>query len=168
MNHPLNLKRQLRCIYLSDFFSGLRITDAVWVALLAARGFSLLEIGLAKSIYYTVSLLAEIPSGMAADLFSRKRALVLGGVLVVAYNLLIAFAPNLFVICLAMALNALSNALFSGTSSALTYDSLKQAGREQDYIQVSANEYQITNVTNDLGSLTSLLLKFLAFPDFIF
>ena len=93
MNHPLNLKRQLRCIYLSDFFSGLRITDAVWVALLAARGFSLLEIGLAKSIYYTVSLLAEIPSGMAADLFGRKRALVLGGVLVVAYNLLIAFAP---------------------------------------------------------------------------
>lgn len=107
MNHPLNLKRQLRCIYLSDFFSGLRITDAVWVALLAARGFSLLEIGLAKSIYYTVSLLAEIPSGIAADLFGRKRALVLGGVLVVAYNLLIAFAPNLFVICLAMALNAL-------------------------------------------------------------
>ena len=50
MNHQLNLKRQLRCIYLSDFFSGLRITDAVWVALLAARGFSLLEIGLAKSI----------------------------------------------------------------------------------------------------------------------
>ena len=87
---------------------------------------------------------------MAADLFGRKRALVLGGVLVVAYNLLIAFAPNLFVICLAMALNALSNALFSGTSSALTYDSLKQAGREQDYIQVSANEYQITNVTNAL------------------
>ena len=166
MNHPLNLKRQLRCIYLSDFFSGLRITDAVWVALLAARGFSLLEIGLAKSIYYTVSLLAEIPSGMAADLFGRKRALVLGGVLVVAYNLLIAFAPNLFVICLAMALNALSNALFSGTSSALTYDSLKQAGREQDYIQVSANEYQITNVTNALGSLTSLLHKFLGFSGF--
>ena len=162
MNHQLNLKRQLRCIYLSDFFSGLRITDAVWVALLAARGFSLLEIGLAKSIYYTVSLLAEIPSGMAADLFGRKRALVLGGVLVVAYNLLIAFAPNLFVICLAMALNA----LFSGTSSALTYDSLKQAGREQDYIQVSANEYQITNVTNALGSLTSLLHKFLGFSGF--
>ena len=57
MDHKLNLKKQLGCIYTSDFFSGLRITDAVWVALLAARGFSLLEIGLAKSIYYTVSLL---------------------------------------------------------------------------------------------------------------
>ena len=38
MDHKLNLKKQLACIYTSDFFSGLRITDAVWVALLAARG----------------------------------------------------------------------------------------------------------------------------------
>ena len=38
MNHTIHLKKQLRCIYLSNFFSGLRITDAVWVALLAARG----------------------------------------------------------------------------------------------------------------------------------
>lgn len=41
MDHKLNLKKQLACIYTADFFSGLRITDAVWVALLAARGFSL-------------------------------------------------------------------------------------------------------------------------------
>ena len=35
---PMNLKKQLACIYTNNFFSGLRITDAVWVALLAARG----------------------------------------------------------------------------------------------------------------------------------
>lgn len=64
MNHTIHLKKQLRCIYLSNFFSGLRITDAVWVALLAARGFSLWEIGLAESIYHIVSLLCEVPSGM--------------------------------------------------------------------------------------------------------
>ena len=39
----MNLKKQLACIYTNNFFSGLRITDAVWVALLAARGFSLWE-----------------------------------------------------------------------------------------------------------------------------
>ena len=32
MNHKLNLKKQLACIYTNNFFSGLRITDAVWVA----------------------------------------------------------------------------------------------------------------------------------------
>ena len=39
----MNLKKQLACIYTNNFFSGLRIADAVWVALLAARGFSLWE-----------------------------------------------------------------------------------------------------------------------------
>ena len=34
----MNLKKQLACIYTNNFFSGLRITDEVWVALLAARG----------------------------------------------------------------------------------------------------------------------------------
>lgn len=29
MNHKLNLKKQLACIYTNNFFSGLRITDAV-------------------------------------------------------------------------------------------------------------------------------------------
>ena len=67
MNHKrkLNLKKQLACIYTADFFSGLRITDAVWVALLAARGFSLWEIGLAESVFHVVSLLCEVPSGWA-------------------------------------------------------------------------------------------------------
>lgn len=37
MNHKLNLKKQLACIYTNNFFSGLRITDAVWVALRAVR-----------------------------------------------------------------------------------------------------------------------------------
>ena len=166
MNHKLNLKKQLACIYTNNFFSGLRITDAVWVALLAARGFSLWEIGVAESVFHMVSLTFEVPSGMAADLLGRKKTLVAGGVCMVLSNLLMAFAPDLFFICLAMALSALANAMFSGTSSALTYDSLKQAGREQDYIQVSANEYQITNVTNALGSLTSLLHKFLGFSGF--
>ena len=40
---PMNLKKQLACLYTNYFFTGLRITDAVWVALLAARGFSLWE-----------------------------------------------------------------------------------------------------------------------------
>ena len=32
MNHKLNLKKQLACIYTNNFFSGLRITDAFWQA----------------------------------------------------------------------------------------------------------------------------------------
>lgn len=166
MHHKINLKQQLGCVYMSNFFSGLRITDAVWVALLAARGFSLWEIGLAESVFHVVSLLCEVPSGMAADLLGRKKALVFGGALAVTYNLLMAFAPNLFAICFAMALNALYNTMFSGTFTALIYDSLKLEGREDEYIQVSANGSQISMLANAVGSLASLLKRFLGFAGF--
>lgn len=166
MDHKLNLKKQLACIYTSDFFSGLRITDAVWVALLAARGFSLWEIGLAESVFHIVSLLCEVPSGMAADLLGRRKTLLSGGVLTVTCNLLMAFAPNLFTICLAMGLNALAMTMFSGTFTALVYDSLKTEGREDEYIQVSANSSQISMLANAIGSLASLLKRFLGFAGF--
>ena len=166
MNHKrkLNLKKQLACIYTADLFSGLRITDAVWVALLAARGFSLWEIGLAESVFHVVSLLCEVPSGMAADLLGRKKTLVSGGVCMVLQSLLMAFASDLFTICFAMGLNALAMTMFSGTSTALLYDSLKTEGREDEYIQVSAN--QISMLANAIGSMASILNRFLGYAGF--
>ena len=162
----MNLNKQLVCLYTSHFFSGLRITDAVWVALLAARGFSLWEIGFAEGVFHIVSLLCEVPSGMAADLLGRKKTLVAGGVCITCSNLLMAFAPNLFFVCLAMGLGALANAMFSGTTSALTYDSLKQCGRTDDYLKVSANCSQIFTLANAVGSLVSALERFLRFSGF--
>ena len=162
----MNLNKQLVCLYTNHFFSGLRITDAVWVALLAARGFSLWEIGFAEGVFHIVSLLCEVPSGMAADLLGRKKTLVTGGVCITCSNLLMAFAPNLFFVCLAMGLGALANAMFSGTTSALTYDSLKQCGKTDDYLKVSANCSQIFTLASALGSLASTLERFLRFSGF--
>ena len=115
----MNLKRQLFSLYVSSFFSGLRITDAVWVALLAARGFPLWQIGLAEGIFHAVSLVCEVPSGMAADLLGRKKTLLLASVFVVTCNLLMAFAPSIGFVSLAMVLNALANTMFSGPDAAL-------------------------------------------------
>ena len=82
------------------------------------------------------------------------------GILAVLSSLLMAFAPGLFLICAAMGLNALSNAMFSGTDAALTYDSLKQAGQEERYLSVAANRSQIGMLASALGSLASTLRRF--------
>ena len=107
-----------------------------------------------------------ITCGMAADLLGRKKALVSGGVLAVTSNLLMAFAPNLFAICFAMALNALYGTLFSGTFTALVYDSLKTEDREDEYLQISANSSQISMLASALGSLASTVQRFLGFAGF--
>ena len=134
----MNLQKQLRCVYLHAFTSTLHFTDAVWVALLAARGFTLAQIGLAEGVFHGVSLLCEVPSGMAADLLGRRRTLIFGGALGVVSAATMAFAPSLAFICAGMGLKALGYNLLSGTTEALTYDSLKTAGRERDYIKVDA------------------------------
>lgn len=65
-----------------------------------------------------------------------------------------------------MGLNAFASTMFSGTTSALTYDSLKQCGKTDDYLKVSATCSQITNLTTALGSLFSTLERFLRFSGF--
>ena len=162
----MNLKKQLFSLYTASFFSGLRITDAVWVALLAARVFPLWQIGLAEGIFHCVSLVFEVPSGMAADLLGRKKTLLLGSVFVVACSLLMAFAPNIWFVYLAMVLNALANTMFSGTDAALIYDSLVQCGRTQDYLSISANRTQLQMLAGAVGSLASLLHRWLQFTGF--
>ena len=53
----MNLPKQLRAVRVYSFTSCLRLTDAVWVALLAARGFTLAQIGLAEAVFHLTSLL---------------------------------------------------------------------------------------------------------------
>ena len=65
------IKTQIRSLYASSVLGNLSLTGA-WVAILAARGFSLVEIGLAETFYHAASLLTEIPSGTLADV-SRLR-----------------------------------------------------------------------------------------------
>lgn len=47
----LKIKKQIECLYTSAILSNLSLTGA-WVAILAARGFSLVEISLADGIPY--------------------------------------------------------------------------------------------------------------------
>ena len=65
-------KQQIRKLYLVTILTNLSLTGA-WVAILAARGFSLVEIGLAETVFHICSLIFEIPSGILADLYGRKR-----------------------------------------------------------------------------------------------
>jgi len=77
----MNIQKQLRRMNVFGFVSCLRVFDAVWVVLLTLRGFPLWQIGLAEGIFHIVSLVCEIPSGMAADLLGRRRSLALAGLL---------------------------------------------------------------------------------------
>lgn len=162
----LDIRKQTRRLYLFSFASCLRLTDAVWVALLVGRGYSLWQVGLAEAIYHLVGLAAEIPSGMAADLLGRRRTLALFGVLGAASALCMAFSRDFAGVCLAMALSALAGSFISGTQEAILYDSLVVAGRTDDYLMVGARCGQLESLAAALGNLASLLADLLGFMGF--
>lgn len=134
----MNIKKQLRKLYLYELISGFQIVDAVWVVFLLLRGFSIAQVGIAEGVFHVVSMCCEIPSGMVADLIGRKRTLVLSGLVSAAGSLCMILTNAFPMILVAMGLNALSYNLVSGSREALTYDSLLEAGAQEEYLRVSA------------------------------
>lgn len=139
----MNIKKQLQKLYLYELISGFQIVDAVWVVFLLQRGFSIAQVGIAEGVFHVVSMCCEIPSGMVADLIGRKRTLVLSGLVSAAGSLCMILANAFPMILVAMGLNALSYNLVSGSREALTYDSLLEAGAQEDYLRVSATQEKL-------------------------
>lgn len=159
----MNIKKQLRKLYLYELISGFQIVDAVWVVFLLQRGFSIAQVGIAEGVFHVVSMCCEIPSGMVADLIGRKRTLVLSGLVSAAGSLCMVLTNAFPMILVAMGLNALSYNLVSGSREALTYDSLLEAGAQEEYLRVSAIQeklYLFVFVAANLFSVVTVSLGY--------
>lgn len=133
-----SLPRQKRALLALEWAVGFRPAGSVWVLLLALRGFSLVEIGVAEAVFHTVSLFCELPSGLAADLLGRKRTLAASQIMFFLAPLLMAASKGLGGVCLSLAASALGYNLESGTREAITYESMRSTGREGDYLKFSS------------------------------
>lgn len=89
--HKFNIEKQIRKLYGITAIGYFQIAGASWVALLAAREFSLLEIGILESIFHVVSMCFEIPSGAVADVFGRKKTLIISWIVSFMSDILMIF-----------------------------------------------------------------------------
>ncbi len=148
-----NIKKQIRNIYIISTLGSFQIAGASWVALLAARGFSLAEIGIAEGVFHIASLLFEIPSGVISDVFGRKKCMILSQCMFILSALLMIFSEGLLGICVSLVASAFGYNFASGTREALAYDSLKVAGQEEKYLAYSSVEYSIYRISSACATL---------------
>lgn len=148
-----NIKAQIYKLYTLTTVGYFRIAGASWVALLALRGFSMFEIGMLESIFHIVSSSFEIPSGVVADVFGRKKTMVLASLVSFVSGLFMILSNNFWSVAFAIGFSALSYNLESGTREALAYDSLKFAGQEEKYNRFASTEMMLYRITSSTAIL---------------
>ena len=148
-----NIKAQIYKLYTLTTVGYFRIAGASWVALLALRGFSMFEIGMLESIFHIVSSSFEIPSGVVADVFGRKKTMVLASLVSFVSGIFMILSNNFWSVAFAIGFSALSYNLESGTREALAYDSLKFAGQEEKYNRFASTEMMLYRITSSTATL---------------
>ena len=128
----LRLKRNVGLDYVHTFLSNMNMQSSIWVLYLAYCGLHLAQIGLLEGIYHATSIVCEIPSGASADLWGRKRCMVLS-------NLCIAVS------CVIML-------------EALVYDSMKCLGQEEHYMGVYGRLNVLIEVAQGLATVAGGVL----------
>lgn len=145
--------KQIRNLYAVSAFSSFQIAGASWVALLAVRGFSLVQIGVAECLFHVTSMLFEIPSGVVSDVFGRKKTMVMSQCFFVLSAFLMMISHSIISIYVALMLLALGYNFSSGTREALAYDSLKQDGKESEYNKFASMEMMIYRIGGSAAML---------------
>jgi len=97
------------------------------------RGVGVQGVVWCEIIYALTVTLLEIPSGIWADRFGRRRMLLICGALDVAEFVLLLFARDFWAFALAVFLAGVGKALSSGSEHALLYDSLLAEGKQADF-----------------------------------
>jgi MFS family permease len=148
----LKIKKQISRLYLSSVLENVSLTGA-WVAILAARGYSLVEIGFAETVFHIVSLMFEIPSGVLADVFGRKNMLIVSNIMRMIGNVIMILSCNLLMVCTSIAFYAISYNFSSGSGDALAYDSLKMVNHEKYYEKYASNQLIIYRLCSGISTL---------------
>lgn len=100
--------------------SNIDTENAIWLIYLAARGYSPFAIGLFEMIFHIAKFLAEIPTGIFADLVGRRASLLAASVFS-AVSAALFLLPTPQVIALAFICSGLSWAFRGGAQEAVVW-----------------------------------------------
>lgn len=109
----------------------------VAVIFMLALGMDLSQVSVALSIFLIFSIIGQVPSGIFADKFGYKVALLSGAIVVLIGTLLFATAVDVWWFYVAHAFLGFGASMKQGADYALLYESLKKDGRQKDYKKVA-------------------------------
>jgi hypothetical protein len=118
-----SLQKNIPVIYLMGFFHSFMVVIPVFVPLVQGYGLSMSEVLQTQALFAMTVALTEVPSGYIADLWGRKRAILLGSLLNGFGFLALVWADSFADFLRYEFILGLGISLISGADLALLYDS---------------------------------------------
>ncbi len=140
------------CFY--GFLKNLRFFDAFFILFLVDEGISYTEIGLLYAIREIFINIFEVPSGIIADAFGRKNALMASFVAYIISFVIFYLAKDFWLFMFAFILYGVGEAFRSGTHKGMIMDYLKI----NNWSDQKINYYGHTRACSQKGSAISSLV----------
>jgi len=136
------------------FLKNLRFFDPFIVLFFREMGMSFLQIGTLFSVREIATNLLEVPTGVVADAYGRRRSMIFSFLSYIASFTVFYFFPNFWFYVLAMVLYAFGEAFRSGTHKAMILEYIRIKGIEH----LKVEYYGQTRGASQLGSAVSSLI----------
>lgn len=139
---------------LYGFLKNLRFFDPFIILIFREAGLSFLQIGFLYSIRDVATNILEIPTGVFADSFGRRKSMVMAFVSYLISFVIFYLFASFPLYALAMGLFAFGEAFRSGTHKALILEHLKRNGMEK----LKVAYYGRTRAASQFGSAINALI----------
>lgn len=137
---------------------GMHFIAPIRILYLISFGLSFAQIGIMELAAAVVIVFLEIPSGIFADFVGRKASRMVAYVLSIIAFTCLSFGSSAPIFIFGWALSGAADAFESGANDALIFDTLKELGREKEYLKLKSHFLLITTIAVIFGSIVGAWL----------
>jgi len=145
------MRNELLKLNLMHFFLSLFFVSPVAIFFYKERGLDCLQILMLESILALFIFIFEVPTGIFADKFGRKKSIIAGIAVFFVETTMTVFAEGFLMFAVIFALTGIAVTFMTGSVEALIYDALKEQNKA----------YLMKKAMGNYGS-SSLMGKFIA------
>ena len=151
-------QRNIYMLYLIKISKWFMLTMPIIVLFFREHGLSMKDVMVLQAIYSISVVVMEIPSGYLADVWGRKKTLLLGSVLGTSGFVIYSFSFDFYGFLFAQLSLGAAQSFIGGCDSAMLYDSLKSGGRENLYLKYEGRVLSIGNFAETIAAVVGGLL----------
>lgn len=152
------MKRNILALYIIKLSKWFTLVMPIIVLFYEDHGLGLQDVFILKSVYSVAAVALEIPSGYLADVWGRRKCLILGCILFFFGYLCYSFTSTFAAFVIAEILLGTGQTLVNGADSALLYDTTVQYKKENLYLRYEGRITMIGNFAEALAGIFGGLL----------